>query len=71
MLAILAVEWIQKNGECIISVSPMNLIHGILSQLNNCRTKTEFVHGVIKGGAANLSTSARNSFAQMVCNFNF
>lgn len=47
----------------------MTIIKGMLSQLVVCRSKTEFLHGILKGGAANLSAHVRNSFAQMVCAF--
>ena len=53
-----------------MAVSTLTTIRGLLSHLIACRSKTQFVNGVLKGGGANLSNQSRSNFGQMVNVFN-
>ena len=67
-----AIEWIIKNGNPVIPVFLVSLVQGILSQLSPCHTKMQFIHGLLKGGGANMNTTSRLAFAKMVTlNFQF
>jgi hypothetical protein len=62
----LALEWISKNGEVVDRVSTLRTISGILSHLTCCKTKKQFVYGLLKGGGANLTSQSLIQFGQMV-----
>jgi hypothetical protein len=62
----LALEWISKNGEVVVPVSTLTTIRGILSHLTCCKTKKQFVNGLLKGGGANLTSQSLIQFGQMV-----
>ncbi len=63
----IAVDWLVNHGEMVIPVSYLTTIHGILDHLTSSRTKTQFIHGLLKGCGANLSSSSLKAFGQMVC----
>lgn len=63
----IAVDWLINHGEVVIPVSYLTTIHGILDHLTSSSTKTQFIHGLLKGGGANLSSSSLKAFGQMVC----
>ncbi|KAI9564905.1 hypothetical protein GHT06_008646 [Daphnia sinensis] len=61
-----AIDWLSKNGEAVVTVSTLTTIRGILSHLKFCKTKKQFVNGLLKGGGANLTAQSRTSFGQMI-----
>ena len=63
---ILALEWISKNGEAVVTVSTLTTIRGILGHLRCCNSKKQFVNGLLKGGGANLNSQSLILFGQMV-----
>ncbi|XP_046442156.1 cytoplasmic dynein 2 heavy chain 1-like [Daphnia pulex] len=59
-------EWISKNGEVVVRVSPLRTIRGIPSHLTCCKTKKQFVYGLLKGIGANLHSQSLIQFGQMI-----
>lgn len=63
----IAIDWLEvNNGETVMTVSLLSTIRGILIHIAACRTKTQFIYGLIQGGGANLNSTARKTFGQMV-----
>lgn len=65
-LHFLGIEWINEHGEHVFQVSNISIVQGIMSLLQNCTTRAQFVSCLIKGGGANLSDSSRHEFSKMV-----
>ena len=67
----LALEWISRNGEAVVTVSTLTTIRGILSHLTSCKSKRQFVNGLLKGGGANMTSQSQILFGQMVQSYFF
>uniref|UniRef100_A0A158PNV8 Cytoplasmic dynein 2 heavy chain 1 (inferred by orthology to a C. elegans protein) n=1 Tax=Anisakis simplex TaxID=6269 RepID=A0A158PNV8_ANISI len=60
------VKWIRDKSEYEIDVSRTAILHNALSQLRYCKCVEEFLVGLYRGLASNLSEETRNIFARDV-----
>lgn len=61
-----AIQWILREGEMVLPTSMLTVVRGILSHMNGCTSKTNFIHSLLKGSGANLSSTSRDALAKMV-----
>lgn len=63
-----ALDWVLKQNEFVVETSLVGVVMNGLSHMFGVKVKQEFACALIRGLGANLSPSAKTSFAKEVCN---
>ena len=62
-----ALDWVLKQNEFVVETSLVGVVMNGLSHMYGVKVKQEFACALIRGLGANLSSTAKASFAKEVC----
>lgn len=62
-----ALRWLKGKTNTELSTSRLGIVENALSHIRFCRSKNEFLVGIMRGFAPYVAPSARQEFAEQVC----